>query len=137
MKVSNRELWSAGLLWGDPTKLGAHDPGPRRTNRHPEQGVLNAVLKVLRLHPRVAWICRMNSGAYRTEDGRFVRFGFPGCPDLLGQMRDGRLLALEIKAEKGRLTDEQAAVLETVRANHGVAGVARTVEEALAIVAGA
>jgi hypothetical protein len=98
--------------------------------------VLNAVIKVLRLHPEVSWVARMNSGAYRMPDGRYVRFGFPGCPDILGQMCDGRLLAIEVKSSKGRLTDEQEFMLAKVRANNGVSGVARSIAEAVAIVEG-
>jgi hypothetical protein len=76
----------------------------------------------------------MNSGAYKMPDGRYVRFGFPGCPDILGQMRDGRLLAIEVKAARGRLTDEQEFMLGKIRANNGVSGVARSIADALAIV---
>jgi VRR-NUC domain len=76
----------------------------------------------------------MNVGAYKMPDGRFIRFGFPGCPDVLGQMRDGRLLAIEVKAAKGHLSDAQEFVLAKVRANNGVSGVARSIEDALAIV---
>lgn len=32
-------------------------------------------------------------------EGRFVRFGFKGCPDVLGQLRDGRLLGVAVKAK--------------------------------------
>jgi hypothetical protein len=109
----------------------------RRRNAHPEQGVVNAVMQVLRLHPKVAWRARMNSGAYKTPDGRFVRFGFPGCPDIIGQLRDGRILMLECKAEDGRVTEDQEAVLETCRENNGVCGVVRTIDDALAILDGA
>jgi hypothetical protein len=109
----------------------------RRRNRHLEQGIQNSILKVLRLDRRVAWVARINTGAYKTPDGRFIRYGFPGCPDLIGQMRDGRLLAIECKADGGRLTADQAAALETIRANNGVCGVARSVEEALALLGGA
>jgi VRR-NUC domain len=130
MSLATRQAWQA-RLFGGGTELIA-----RRQNRHAEQGVLNAVLKVLRLHPKVSWVVRMNSGAYKMPDGRFVRFGFPGCPDVLGQMRDGRLLAIEVKAAKGRLTDEQEFVLAKVRANNGVSGVARSIEDAVEIVEG-
>jgi hypothetical protein len=116
--------------------MGAHDPGPRRAQKHPEQDVQNAILARLRLHPAVAWLVRINSGAYKTSDGRFIRFGFPGCPDLLGQMRDGRIIMLEVKSDTGRVTDEQRAVIERVVSNKGVAGVCRSVEDALAIVNG-
>lgn len=134
MKVTNRELWNACSLWGDPAKAGAKDPGPQRARGKPEQGVLNSVLSLLRVHRKVAWAQRMNSGAYKTPDGRFIRFGFPGCPDIIGQMRDGRILMIECKSDDGRVTEDQRAVLAKVRQHGGCAGVARNVDDALAIV---
>ena len=131
MRATSRQLWQAGLFRGEPAPAV-----PRRFNKHPEQGVLNAVLKVLRYHPRVAWIVRINSGAYKTPDGRFIRYGFAGCPDLLGQLTDGRILMIEVKAARGRLTDDQEFMLAKCRANGGVSGVARSIEEAVAIVEG-
>ena len=95
-----------------------------RTNRRPEAAALVEVLKALRTHPAVAWCERMNSGAAKVE-GRFIRFGFKGCPDVLGQMRDGRLLGVEVKAQAGRLRPEQALFLERIRCAGGVAFVAR------------
>lgn len=71
-----------------------------RTNDRREAAALVEVLLTLRAHPMVAWAERMNSGAARIG-GRFVRFGWTGCPDLLGQLKDGRLLGVEVKAEKG------------------------------------
>jgi hypothetical protein len=130
MSLATRQAWQA-RLFGGGTELIA-----RRHNRHAEQGVLNAVLKALRLHPKVAWVARLNSGAFKDARGQFVRFGFVGCPDIMGQMRDGRLLAIEVKAARGRLTDEQEFVLAKVRANHGVSGVARSIEDAVSIVEG-
>lgn len=52
---------------------------------------------------------------------RFVRFGWKGCSDLLGMMRDGRLLAVECKAAKGKMRAEQAGFLPLVRRFGGVA----------------
>lgn len=95
-----------------------------RTNRRPEAAALVEVLKALRTHPAVAWAERMNSGAAKVE-GRFIRFGFKGCPDVLGQLRDGRLLGVEVKAQAGRLRPEQALFLERIRCAGGVAFVAR------------
>jgi hypothetical protein len=135
-KLTNRQLWNAGQLYGDPALMGAHPPGPKRTNAKPEAQVLNAVLLLLKTHPKVAWAARVNSGAYKTPDGRFIRFGFVGCPDILGQMKDGRLLAIETKAPGKHATDDQRAMLDKVTANNGRAGVARCVEDALRIVNG-
>lgn len=56
---------------------------------------------------------------------RFIRFGWKGCPDVLGQMKDGRLLGVEVKAPDGRLRPEQALFLERIRAAGGVGFVAR------------
>ena len=76
-------------------------PAPIHNDR-PEAAVLAEVLQVLKHHPLVAWVERQNSGVARMG-GRFVRFGWPGCSDVLGQLRDGRLLAVECKAPKGKL----------------------------------
>ncbi len=57
--------------------------------------------------------------------GRFVRFGWPGCPDVLGQLKDGRLLGVDLKAAKGKLRPEQSLFLERIRAAGGVAFMAR------------
>lgn len=96
----------------------------KRTNDKPEAAALCEVLKALKAHPAVSWCERMNSGAARVG-GRFVRFGFVGCPDVLGMLRDGRLLGVEVKAPKGKLRPEQAIFLERVRSGGGVAFVAR------------
>lgn len=95
-----------------------------RTNRKQEAAALREVLQALRAHPAVAWCERMNSGAAKIG-GRFVRFGWPGCPDVLGQLRDGRLLGVEVKAPKGRPRTEQTLFLELIRASGGVGFVAR------------
>ncbi len=79
----------------------------KRTNSKPEAAALVEVLKALRAHPAVAWCERMRSGAARIG-ARFVRFGWPGCPDVLGQLKDGRLLGVEVKGPTGRLRPEQS-----------------------------
>ena len=101
-----------------------------RTNSRPEAAALVEVLKALRTHPAVAWAERMNTGAARVGN-RFIRFGWPGCPDVLGQLKDGRLLGVEVKAQAGRLRAEQALFLERIRCAGGVAFVARDLRDVL------
>ena len=101
-----------------------------RTNARPEAAALAEVLQTLRGHPMVAWCERMNTGAANIA-GRFVRFGWAGCPDVLGQLRDGRLLGVEVKAEHGRLRPEQTIFLERIRASGGVAFMARDCRDVL------
>lgn len=60
---------------------------------------------------------------------RFVRFGFKGCPDVLGQLRDGRLLGVEVKGPTGKLRPEQAVFMERIRASGGVGFMARDLRD--------
>lgn len=106
-----------------------------RTNDRPEAAALVEVIKVLRNHPTVAWCERQNSGAAKVG-GRFIRFGWRGCSDVLGMMKDGRLLAVECKAKGGRLRPEQAAFLSLVRRFGGVAFVARDCRDVLRVLDG-
>ena len=120
-----------------PTQSALFDgeaPAPRHNDR-PEAAALAEVLQALKHHPAVAWCERMNSGAHvvqGTAGRRFIRYGFKGCPDVLGMLRDGRLLACEVKAPGGRLRPEQAAFLELVGAAGGLAFVARNCRDVFA-----
>jgi len=103
----------------------------------PESDIQAAVLKYLVVTPLVAWAQRFNTGAHviesRKANGgksrRFVHYAFPGCSDILGQLADGRFLAVECKSRRGRLTAEQATFLETVNRAGGLGIVARCVED--------
>lgn len=103
---------------------------PKRTNDRPEAAALVEVLKALKAHPAVVWCERMHSGAAKVGN-RFIRFGWPGCPDVLGQLCDGRLLGVEVKSPTGKLRPEQALFLERIRAAGGVAFVARDLRDVL------
>jgi hypothetical protein len=88
---------------------------------------------------------RNNTGTLLDRQGRPVTFGLcKGSSDLIG-LRSleitpehvGQTLAvfcaIEVKSAKGRTTAEQGAFIEQVTAMGGLAGVARTVGEAAAI----
>ncbi len=115
-------------------------PGRLRLTRPEpsESSVLASVLGYLRYSGRIAWCERMNTGAYVIGEGRsrrFVRYGFPGCSDILGQMDDGRMLALEVKRPSGKATEAQAVFLERVSAAGGVAGIVRSIADVEALLA--
>jgi len=112
------------------TDLFGLEQQPKRSNNRPEAAALVEVLKALKAHPAVAWCERMNSGAARMG-ARFVRFGFKGCPDVLGQLRDGRLLGVEVKGPSGRLRPEQAVFIGRIRDAGGVAFMARDLRDVL------
>jgi hypothetical protein len=96
----------------------------KRTKNRPEAAALLEVLKALHAHPAVVWCERMNSGAAKIGN-RFIRFGFTGCPDVLGQLRDGRLLGVEVKSPTGKLSAEQSVFIERINSAGGVGFVAR------------
>ena len=77
----------AALKLPEHDLLGHATTPPKRTNDRPEANALAEVLRALRAHSSVAWAERQNTGCAKVE-GRFIRFGWPGCPDVLEQMKD-------------------------------------------------
>ncbi len=65
-----------------------------------------------------------------------VKLGPPGMADLVGWAKDGRFAAIEGKIGGRKPTDEQVAFIELVRRSGGLAGVARSVEDAGEILTG-
>lgn len=129
---------NVGCNEGDPSvsspDSGARSQGGDVTGRRdghdvPERDVLKEVLGAVTYHPRVAWAERMNSGVMQ-QGGRYVRFGFVGCPDIVGQLRDGRFLAIEVKRAGKDATEKQLEFLGRVHRNHGLAFVARSAADA-------
>ena len=105
-------------------RLGAPKPSL------PERDIQKAILRFLRGHSRVAWVERLNTG----RRGK-VSYGFVGCSDLLGQLRDGKLLAVECKARGGKVTPDQHTFLSKVTLWGGVAGVCYSVDDVRSLLA--
>lgn len=100
-----------------------------------ESLILNQCLLALSKAGAVAW--RNDTGAYRTPDGRLVRYGLcKGSADIIGIAPDGRFLAVECKTSTARTTAEQDNFLAAVRAAGGRAGVARSSDQAVLIATG-
>ena len=95
--------------------------------------------RLLRINAGVAWqgrVLQHNRDLLVLENPRAIRLAAPGVSDLLGWTQHGRFVAIEVKAGRRQPTDEQAAFIDLVRRSGGLAGVARSVEEARAILAG-
>lgn len=79
--------------------------------------------------------------------GRWVNYGIPGpggsdliglhsltiTPDMVGK-RVAVFTAIEVKSDTGKATADQLAFIEFVQAMGGIAGVARSADEALSII---
>jgi hypothetical protein len=86
---------------------------------------------------------RNNTGTLRDQNGRPVQFGLcKGSADLIGWKRVtitpemvgttvAVFVSIEVKTATGRLRPEQQQWLDAVQAAGGIAGVARSVEDAL------
>ena len=107
------------------TNLFELEPSPKiKKTKTLEADSLTEVLQALRTHHTVAWVRRQNTGAAKVG-GRFIKFGWAGCTDLLGMLKDGRLLAVECKRLKGgKLSTEQAHFISMVNQFGGCAFVA-------------
>ena len=91
-----------------------------------------------------ARLWRNNVGALRDQRGQLVRYGLcPGSSDLIGfrtivitpdmvSQRVAVFTAVEVK-DRGRPTEQQAAFITMVQQAGGLAGVARSVPDALSI----
>jgi hypothetical protein len=112
------------------------------TRPEPTEGaVLNMILTALKIHPKIVWFERMNSAAGKLiyPDGntsQFMRFGFVGMPDILGQVVGGRLLAIEVKKPSGRVSDGQQAFISKAEQNGAIAFVARSVADVFNVLDG-
>ena len=112
------------------TDLFILEASPKAKNVKPlEADSLREVMQALKNHSLVAWVERQNTGAAKVG-GRFIKFGWKGCSDILGQLKDGRILAVECKRLKvGKLTDDQTFFLERVRQHGGVSFVATSLHD--------
>lgn len=124
---------------GDPlnTATGQHILGMKKPTKLSRQGgarsgphtdLVKACLQWFELHHITAW--KMNTGAFATKTGGFVRAGFPGCPDIIGVMPGtGKFLAVECKTGRGELSKDQRATRDLIIIDGGVFVEARSVDD--------
>lgn len=112
------------------------------SGRSDELAVQNAIRLEHGAGPARLW--RNNTGALKDAQGRLVRYGLcPGSSDLIGLRtriiteadlghRFAQFVAIEVK-DRGRATPEQQAFIAMVQAAGGLAGIARSVDDARTI----
>jgi len=110
-----------------PPVLHVPHAKPKTTcKRGREAPVLRACLK--QLHSRGIFSWRNNSGTLWTN-GQPVSFGYPGSPDIIGILPDGRFLGVECKSPTGRQSKKQKAFEQKVKSNGGAYLLVRSVED--------
>ena len=83
-----------------------------------------------------AFIFRINVGTAVTQDGRIFSTGVPnGFPDLFGVRKsDGKAFFIEVKTPKGRVRPAQEQFIKAMKSCGVIAGIARSVEDAIKII---
>lgn len=81
------------------------------------------------------WVGRVihqESASLTLAGARMIQAGLcVGGADLIGVAPDGRFLAVEVKSQSGRPSKDQLNFIAAVQQAGGIAGVCRSVEEAL------
>ena len=96
-----------------------------------ETDIQSAILNYLNLAPG-KWF-RSNTGAVQIGN-RFIRFGTPGCPDIIGCIY-GRFVGLEIKTAKGRQNKNQKEFQRQLEEDgKGLYFVVRSVDDVIGVV---
>lgn len=85
-----------------------------------------------------AWVGRVERKSGRCvvlDRAQLINAGLcRGSSDLVGIGPGGRFLAIEVKTDAGRTTRQQEAFIDAVIRAGGIAGIVRSVEDALALV---
>jgi len=87
---------------------------------------------------RGAQVIRNNTGLLFIKDengkSRAIKTGSPGSPDLIAFLPEGRVLCIECKSKKGKLSDLQKAFIEKMRKNKHEAVVVRSLEDLMEVI---
>lgn len=93
----------------------------------PEGLIKNQICHWLALYSKLFWVQQAGKIPGRINRSRFLR---NGISDILG-VWDGKMLAIEVKAPGGKLSNEQADFLDKVNLAGGIGFVAYSVEDVI------
>lgn len=99
---------------------------------NPESKLMHQIMAAL--SEKGCFVLRTNSGVYYDSQGNRITIGFKGLSDLVGFRPDGKFFALEIKTPIGRPSPEQLKFIEFCHSKGVVAGIANSIESAIAVV---
>jgi len=83
--------------------------------------VQDKCLEFLGFHPMVAWVHTTTTGTFPIHGKRWIKVGYPGMGDIIGQLRDGRILSVECKTPGKKPDKDQYDFINMVNDNGGLA----------------
>lgn len=96
-----------------------------------EQDIQNSILEFLKYKGIFAWrqgnhsVYDKSTKTYRAK----TRYEINGVSDILGILPSGQFLAIEVKTDKGRESEDQKSFIRKINASGGIAFVARSIED--------
>lgn len=91
-----------------------------------ESEIRDFILEYLQRRGVFVWRDKQNASK------KFHGIGFPesrGCPDILGLLKSGQFLGIEVKKPKGVLSVEQHRFLDRIKQNGGIGIVVTCLED--------
>ena len=104
---------------------------PAHNRRKEHDALIQKILCALSAEGILAWENKTGEGHFR---GAWIRFGLVGSADLIGCTAQGKFLAIEVKTGTGRQEPMQSRFAKAVIDRGGHYGIARSVDEAVALV---
>lgn len=93
-----------------------------------ESELKRQILDLLKLCGVFAWNSR-NVGVYDSRRGRYIPSPVKGLPDILGVLPGGRMIAIEVKVGRNRLTIHQEVFLSQLEHMGALVCVARSLDD--------
>lgn len=95
-----------------------------------ETNIKNAILDYLKYRKIFCWLTN-TQGNFNKFTNTFYKNPrlLRGVSDIIGIMPDGKFLAIEVKSEKGKISDYQKEFLNNIRERNGIAFVARNIDD--------
>lgn len=92
--------------------------------------LVNLLLIELGSRPDLGRYWKNNTGVAQADD-RFIRYGLPGSPDIIGLTHKGLWVGIECKTGSGRQSQIQKNFQAMIEQNNGVYILARDINEVL------
>jgi hypothetical protein len=108
------------------SRIGFNSHVPSMRIYELEKDVQAAITQYLTLMGIFHW--KQNNTGIKKDNGSWIPSNLPGVSDILGILKDGRFLAIEVKRPGGKATEAQLEFIENINDNGGVAFVADNVD---------
>jgi len=86
-----------------------------------ERTIQDDCMEYLGMHPKVAFVHTTTTGSLPVKGGYRIKVGYPGMGDIIGMLKDGRFLSVEVKQPGQHLSEDQYDFMQMVNARGGVA----------------